>query len=468
MKKLICAFALVGGLIVLATLYGNLWGAKRPQPVTLMIWHTYVERMGDDFRALAREFNDTVGAKEGIVVTVATEANESSLNEMLMAAVKHDPGSPPCPDIAVVYPKIAFELVKIGALADLETLFPKSTLDRYVPQFLEEGMLAGDALYLLPIAKSTEVLYVNRTLFDRFAGETGVELSQLATFEGIMDAAGKYYDWTDAQTPDIPHDGKTFYYPDIPFDYAMIGFQQLGDDFVKDGGLNLESPAFGKIWDSYFPHAVRGSVAIFDKYGNYLAMTGDIVCATSTSAGAMFYPETVIYADNTKEDVSFDVLPYPVFKGGHRVVAQRGGGMCVIKSRDGGERAAGKERAAARFLEWFTAPAQNLRFTASTGYMPVTKEAFDLLMTGKLESVGSEYVRRALAATVVMRKDYRFFVPSVFDGFDDLQKKYVTRLINAAKEARRDYKDLLEIISADEALDRALENAKGNFMKGLR
>jgi multiple sugar transport system substrate-binding protein len=407
-----------------------------------MVWHTYVELMGDSFETLVREFNDTLGAKEGIVINVAVDAHASSLNEMLMASVKRDPGALSCPDIALIYPNIAVQLAKLDALADLSTLFTKNELDRYVPYFLEEGMLGG-TLYTLPIAKSTEVLFVNRTIFDRFARDTGIDISQLATFEGILDAAEKYYEWTDAKTPDVPGDGKTFYYPDTPFNYAMVGFEQLGDVFIKNGKLNLDSPNFRRIWDSYIPNAARGHTAIFDSYSGYLAMTGDIVCASGTSAGAVFYPKTIHYADNTKEDVSFDVLPYPVFEGGGRVVVQRGAGMCILKS------GAEKERAAALFLKWLTEPAQNLRFTASTGYMPVMKEAFDLLPTYEFESIENEYVRSAFRTIVSMWGNYRFYVPPVFDGLDELQRKYAARLISAAKDARREYEELRETIPPD-------------------
>jgi len=433
MKKLLCVLLIICVLIVFFAFHGDIWGTGRKKIVTLMIWHTYVEQMGDSFDALVQEFNETVGAKEGIVVSVAVDANASSLNEMLMAAVKRDPGAPACPDIALVYPNIAIELARLGALADLGTLFTKDELDRYVPEFLEEGRLGNDTLYILPIAKSTEVLFVNRTLFDRFSNATGVDISQLATFEGILDAAEKYYEWTDAQTPDIPNDGKTFYYPDTPFNYSMIGFEQLGDRFVKDGKLNLESQTFRRIWNSYFLNAVRGSVAIYDSYSGYLAMTGDIVCASGTSAGATFYPDTVIYADNTKEDVFFDILPFPVFEGGERVVVQRGGGMCILKSDSE------KERAAALFLKWLTEPARNLRFAASTGYMPVTTGVFEFLLAEELENIENELVRKTLKTTAAMKEDYRFFVPPVFDGFDELQRKYVNRLLTDAKGARSEY-----------------------------
>ncbi|MCL2338100.1 MAG: extracellular solute-binding protein, partial [Firmicutes bacterium] len=370
----ICAVTLA--TLLLFTLAGcSEQNRPTPQnPVTLTIWHTYVEGMRDSFDALVNEFNRTVGAKNGITIKVTAIANAPVINENLVAAANKDPGAPALPDMAVVYPNVAITLAENGVLADLDTQFSPQELAAFVPQFLDEGRLNGQALYLLPIAKSTEVLYVNRTMFDRFAAATGVSIDQLATFEGIENAADQYYQWTDAQTPAIPNDGKLFYYPDNLFNYSMTGFQQLGGDIVKQQKLNLADPIFQRIWDSYFIPAVKGNTAIFNDYGNYLAITGEVVCYTSTSAGASFCPDSVTYPDNTKEDVTFDVLPYPVFKGGNKVVIQRGGGICVIKSSPV------KEYAAGMFLKWFTAPDQNMRFTAATGYMPVTETAFQNVM----------------------------------------------------------------------------------------
>jgi multiple sugar transport system substrate-binding protein len=432
----------------------------KPNPkntVTLTVWHTYVEGMKTGFDELIDEFNYTVGAKNGITVKVTAIANSSVINEKLVAAANRDPGAPEMPDMAVVYPKVAVTLAEKGVLMDFGTQFSKTELANYVPQFLEEGRLGGDTLYVLPIAKSTEVLYLNKTIFERFATDTGVSIEQLATFEGIVDASEKYYAWTDAKTPGVPNDGKMFYYPDGLFNYSMIGFEQLGGAIVKDQRLNLSDPIFERIWNSYFPPAVRGGVAIYNDYGNYLAVIGDIVCTTSTSAGSSFYPHSITYADNTKENVTFEVLPYPVFEGGAKVAFQRGGGVCVMKSD------AAKEYAAAVFLKWFTQPAQNLRFTASTGYLPVTQPAFDDILANRLPEIENNIVKKALITTAAMQKDYRFYYPPMFDGFDGIQTKYVERLQKAARQARNSYHSLLAEQDAP-AFDTASKDARTTFV----
>lgn len=438
-------------------------GKPNPQnPVTLTIWHTYVENMQATFDTLVTEFNSTVGAKNGITVKVEYIANASVINEQLVAAAKKDPGAPALPDLAVVYPKAAVTLADLGVLSDLGVQFSPQELAAFVPQFLEEGRLGGDTLYLLPVAKSTEVLYLNRTIFDRFASETGVTIDSLGTFEGLADAAVKYFEWTDAVTPDIPNDGKMFYYPDGLFNYSMIGFQQLGGEIVKNGKLNLSAPAFQRIFDSYYTPAVKGGTAIFNDYANHLAITGDIVCATSTSAGAFFFPTKVTYPDNTKEDVVFDVLPYPVFEGGKKTVFQRGGGICVTKSTPEREYAAGL------FLKWFTAPEQNLTFTAVTGYMPVTQKAFDEVVAGSLPEIENPLVEKTLIVAAGMQKTHAFYFPPVFDGFDGLQTEYVKQIQAFVEDAKRGYKELRKTQDADAAFAAVSENAQGEFVSNYR
>jgi multiple sugar transport system substrate-binding protein len=427
------------------------------KPVSVTMWHTYVEQMKTGIDELVAEFNRTIGQKEGIAVKVTAVSNASVLNGKLIMAANGDPGAPDLPDIALVYPAVAFSLAEKGLLMDFSEQFSVSELSAFVPQFLEEGRLGSDRLYLLPVAKSTEMLYVNTTIFDRFSKDTGILLSDLSTFEGIARAAGLYYNWTDAKTPDVPNDGKAFYYPDILFNFAMTGFEQLGDRFVKGRSLDLSSPNFNRIWNCYYPGAVKGSIAIFNDFGNYLVKTGEIVCTTSTSAGAIFYPETVTYADNTKEESVFAVLPYPVFEGGQKIAPQRGAGMCVLKSSKD------KEYAAAVFLKWLTKPAQNLRFAFKTGYLPVTNDAFGDLMTGKLAGVENANVQKMFMTAVEMHNDYRFYIPPVFEGFDYLQKDYVDKLLRFVEKDRQAYLSLLKVQDSADAFNIVSDKALKRF-----
>ena len=109
--------------------------------------------------------------------------------------------------------------------------------------------MQDDSLYVFPTAKSMEVLFVNTTIFNRFARETGASMDDLHTFEGIARTAALYYDWTDQQTPEVAGDGKAFFLPDSLFNYSLMGVIQLGSEFIRDDRIDTATPEFRKVWD---------------------------------------------------------------------------------------------------------------------------------------------------------------------------------------------------------------------------
>jgi multiple sugar transport system substrate-binding protein len=402
-------------------------------PVTLNLWHNYGGQLKDTMDAMIDEFNETTGAEHGIMINVTSISGSATLHEKLTMAAYGDPGAPELPDITTAYPKTALLLAEKGLLVDLNDYFTPQELDAYITEFIREGRIEGDHLYVFPTAKSTEVLFVNTTIFNRFASDTGVRLEDLHSFEGIARTAELYYEWTDQLTPEVAHDGKTFFMPDSLFNYSLIGSQQLGADFIKDDRLNIAAPEFQKVWDYYYKPAVLGRVAIFDGYATDLSKTGDIVCSIGSTAGVSFFSPRVTYADNTSEPAELAILPYPVFEGGKKIAIQRGAGMSVINTSPE------KAYAAAVFLKWFTSPENNLRFVSSTGYLPVTKEAYGEIMSQEIEQAADNNMKKLLQTCQLMQREYEFFIPPLFEGIDQLQDQYESQLRETASSSRQSY-----------------------------
>lgn len=440
-------FAYLSIVILVPVIFMAGCANQASEPTILTLWHNYGGQLKDTMDEMIDEFNETVGAKEGIIINVTSISGSAAIHEKLTMAANEEPGAPPLPDITIAYPKTALVLAEKGLLANLDQLFTPDELSAYIPNFLQEGRLQGDHLYVFPTAKSTEVLFVNTTLFDRFAGETGARIEDLRTFEGIARTAALYYDWTDRQTPGIEHDGKMFFMSDSLFNYALIGCKQLGTDFVNVSTCNLTSPGYSRVWESYYKPAVLGQSAIYNGYATDLAKTGEIVCSTGSTAGVMFFSPTVTYPDNTTEPAELAILPYPVFEGGKKVALQRGAGMCIIKSTKE------KEHQAATFLKWFTSPENNLRFVTSTGYLPVTAEAFGEIMSREIESMPDQNIKKLLSTCKVMQKEYEFCIPPLFEGVDQLQGQYEDRFKELAAAARESYLELLNSSGPEEAYE---------------
>ncbi len=409
MKKLVSLILVL--LLTLTALTGcggsGLFAPK--EPVTLTMWHNYGGDMQQTMDLLIDEFNATVGQEKGVVINVTAISSSADLNDSLDMIVNGDPGAPAMPDIFTGYPKIAMQFAEKGMLAELGQYFTDKELEAYIGAFVEEGRLADGGLYVFPIAKSTEVLYFNKTLFDEFAAATGADIGLAATFEGLAQLAQQYYAWS----------GKQFFAADSWFNVAEVGAVQLGGSlFREDGTLDMQSDVFRYVFETLYTPAVEGGFAIYDGYSSDLSKTGDLVCSTGSSAGVLFYGDTITYADGTVRDVEYSILPYPVFEGGGSWALQRGGGLMVAASDER------REKAAAEFIKWLTAPEQNMQFISKTGYLPVTVQAFEVDMLSHLEELEDERIKKMLTAVLDMYSGYSFFAAPNFPTLDEESDRY--------------------------------------------
>lgn len=398
-------------------------------PVTLTLWHNYGGVMQSAMDQLVDNFNSTVGKEKGIIVTITSINSSSALNDKIIAAATKDPGAPELPNITTCYPAIAVHLAEKDLLIDFYDYFSDTELSEYVEDFIREGVI-DQQLRVFPVAKSTEVLFLNQTLFDRFSEQTGVSIEQLSTFEGICRTAKIYYEWTDASTPDTPGNGKAFFAIDSLFNFFQVGMEQLGQSFTQDQALVTAGNIYQHIHDTLFEPAVQGGYAIYNGYSTDLSKTGDIVCSTGSTAGILFYGDKIVYPDNTSETVEYSVFPYPVFQGGEKIAVQRGNGMTVIRSSEK------EEYASVEFIKWFTRAEQNLRFVMETGYLPVTKTAFDQILEGTANHIENVNIQKLLSTAIKMQHEYRFLIPPTFNTYDQLRREFEDQYRTILKTSR--------------------------------
>lgn len=434
MKKLLTLFLSIALLCTALTSCKNESPLDADKPVTLTMWHNYGGDMQATMDFLIDEFNSTVGKEKGIVINVTAISSSSELDKSLELIVNDDPGAPDMPDIFTGYPKLAIKFQEKGMLANLDNYFTADELSEYLPEFIEEGGLSDGGLYVFPIAKSTEVLYVNKTLFDRFAEATGAKIEDLATFEGIARLSEMYYEYSG---------GKQFYAADSWFNFAEVGMAQLSDSIFDGEALDLGGENYAHIFETVYSPAVEGGFAIYDGYSSDLSKTGDLVCSTGSSAGILFYGDTITYTDGTVESVEYDILPYPVFENGEKVALQRGGGLMVAKSNEK------KEYAAAEFIKWLTASAQNMRFVGETGYLPVTKLAFEIDLVPHLELLEDVRIKKMLTSVLSMYEDYEFFSAPTYAAFDEDSDKYEEEFKALLTSQREKHINGIEILASD-------------------
>lgn len=343
-------------------------------PVSLTVWHYYNGAQQAAFDELVSEFNATAGKEQGIYVEGYSQGSVTDLEKAVSQSVAGAVGSQDLPDIFSTYADTAYAVQQEGKLADLSQYFSEEELSQYVDSYIQEGYFDG-ALYLFPVAKSTEITMLNTTDWQPFADATGSTLEELSTQEGITAVAKRYYEWTDSLTPDIPDDGKAFYGRDSMSNYFIIGMKQMGTDIfdVTDNQVTLRTDRaqLRRLWDNYYVPYVNGWFASLGKFRSDDVKTGDILAYTGSSSSSMYFPDQVVLEDSSTP-ITFAVLPAPVMEGGEHINVQQGAGMAVTKSD------AAHEYAACEFLKWFTSKDTNLRFVCDSAYLPVRKDANSL------------------------------------------------------------------------------------------
>lgn len=371
------AAASVASALMLSGFFGigknNSSSLDPDHPVSLTVWHYYNGAQQQAFDELVSEFNAGEGKELGIYVEGYSQGSVADLEQALSDSVAGKVGSDPLPDLFSTYSDTAFAIQKEGLLADLKNYFTDEELSAYVDRYIEEGYFTNDgSLYLFPVAKSTEIMMVNTTDWEPFAAETGCTFEDLKTIEGVIEVAEKYYDWTDAQTPDVEGDGKAFYGRDSMSNYFIIGMKQLGEEIfsVENGEvtINTDKDKIRRLWDNYYVPYMKGYMGAFGKFRSDDVKTGDLLAYTGSSSSAMYFPDAVMTDDDIR-DIDFTILPAPVFEGAETCNVQQGAGMAVTKSDEA------HEYASACFLKWFTRKENNLRFVCESAYLPVTKEA---------------------------------------------------------------------------------------------
>lgn len=450
-SKLLCC-VLAGALCV------SLTGCQKKEvldpknPVTIELWHYYNGPQNVAFEKLVKEFNETEGQTQGIVLEAFSQGNNiEQMIEKVMAAAEKKVGAGDMPDIFTAYADNAVQLDKIGVVAELDSFFTEEELAGYVPGYLEEGRFDGKGtLKIFPTAKSTEVLVLNKTDWDAFAAESGATLEELATIEGLVAVSQRYYQWTDEKT-ETPEDGKAFFGRDAMANYCFVGLAQMGQPLVSvsEGKptLNIDEQAFRRLWDCYYVPFIKGQFGAFGKFRSDDAKTGDIIALVGSTSAAAYFPTQVVDAQGASYPIEALVLPPPLFAGGQAVAIQQGAGMVIAKSDPK------KEYAATQFLKWFTEEERNLQFSANSGYLPVksagnSPEQLQQVIAQRTEPLALA-LSGALQVGMEIAKSHIMFTSPVYDGSNNLRV-----LLDEAleKKAKTDREAVLEAVQGGSSL----------------
>jgi len=439
-------------------------------PQVLTLWHYYNGAQQQIFDELVLEFNETIGLEKGIVIAPVSQGGVNDLADKLMDSANRKTGAARMPDIFAAYADTAHAMNQMDLVADISRYMTAEEEAEYMDAYIQEGRLdASGALKVFPIAKSTEMMLVNKTEWDAFAAATGAQVSLLSTWEGVVEASRMYYEWSG---------GKAFFGRDAFANYILIGSLQLGVEMfsVEDGimTLNLDEAVMRRLWDNYVVPYVNGWFGAYGRYRSDDVKTGQLVALVGSTSGALYFPAEVTRDDGSTYPIECMTLPLPNFRDTQPCAVQQGAGMVVTKSTPE------REYAATVFLKWFTQTENNIVFSLNSGYLPVKKEAnqSELLHEVMEQQNMTGLVHDIIDIGVQITSSYRLYTNNAFDNGYEARQVVDASMAREAERALEqlgmlteggmDRQAALELLTGDEAFASWMESFRKDMMTALK
>ena len=357
------------------------------------------------------------------------------------------------PNVCITYPDhIATYLTGNHVIAPLDDLFTNSkyglggselrfdgpTLEEIVPQFLSECKL-GASYYALPYMRSTEALYVNKTMVEQL----GYTLPDNPTWDFVWevsdaatakDEAGNYR--VNGQKTMIP-----FIYKST--DNMMIQMLRQKDAgySTAEGEILLFNDTTRELLQEVAVHARSRAFSTFkiSSYPGNWFNAGQCIFAVDSTAGATWMGTDAPLLDIPEEElVEFEtvVLPVPQFDPANPKMISQGPSVCVFYKDDPQE-----VLASWLFTQFLLTNSVQIPYAETEGYVPVTLKARqDPGYQDYLDRAGEdnrEHYRTKIDATrLLLENTENTFTTPVFRGSPSVRDAAGTLIESVCKSER--------------------------------
>ena len=156
----------------------------KTEKTKIVYWHSYTDQHEEKFLELAAAFN----ASQDEYELVAEQQPYSEIDSKTMQAVRNGTG----PDLVNMYPSDAVNYLNEGRLVDLSVYINDPEIG--IPNFKDNvpaGQYSeitqwGDGIYVFPCTTAGEVLFYNKTMFDKYGLEAPKTWTELAECSKII------------------------------------------------------------------------------------------------------------------------------------------------------------------------------------------------------------------------------------------------------------------------------------------
>ena len=405
-----------GGNQVLAGNFEIPEGGYDGSEVTITFYHTMGSNLADVLNIYIEEFNELypnitivheqVGGYDDVRDQIKTELT-----------VGNQPNIAYCyPDHVALY-NIARAVVTLDDLiaSDMEVTRADVTTDilgltdEQIADFIEgyynEGKQFGDDLmYIMPMSKSTEVLYYNKTFFDANG------LTVPTTWEEMEALCARILE-IDPDCIPLGYDSEANWFITMTEQYGNPYTSASGEEhFLFDNDANKE---FVKMFRDWYQKGYVTTQEIYGAYtsGLFVATTGtNSYMSIGSSAGATHQRPTKT-ADGYPFEVGIATIPQ-VNAESPKVISQ-GPSLCIFKDANPQE-----VIASWLFVKFLTTNVNfQAEFSMASGYVPVLKSVAENEVYAQFlaNADGGDFIS-ALSAKICLDQENAYYTSPAFNG----------------------------------------------------
>ena len=416
--------------------------------VTIKFYHTMGANLREVLDLYIAEFNklypnieikhDQVGSYDDVRTTIATELTAGE-----------EPNIAYCyPDHVAMY-NISKSVVTLDNLiastqevkradGSTEVLgLTQAQIDDFIAGYYNEGKSFGDELmYTLPLSKSTEVLYYNKTYF------TENNISVPTTWDELEQVCKKILEIETAKGEKCIPLGY-----DSEANWFITMCEQLGTDYTSATGDhylfdNADNHAFVKKFRDWYQNGLLTTQTLYGAYTSGLFVNQDPTAATSymsigSSAGATHQRPTKGEDGNYPFEVGITTIPQA--DASNPKVISQGPSLCIFQKSNPQEVVASW-----LFVKYLTTNVEfQAEFSMASGYVPVLKSVADNEVYKEfLNSADGGNNIAALSAKICMEQEKAYYTSPAFNGSSTARDE-VGALLTKCLSAQTDNVDQL-------------------------
>ena len=274
----------------------------------------------------------------------------------------------------------------------------------FIPGYYNEGKQFGDGLmYTLPLSKSTEVLYYNKTFFDEH------NLTVPTTWDELEAVCAKIKEIDPTSIP-LGYDSESNWFITMCEQLQSPYTSANGDHFLFDNETNRE---FVERFNGWFQKGYLTTQTLYKAYtsGLFVAQEGTrSYMSIGSSAGATHQRPNMV---NGEYPFEVGIATVPQADANNKKVISQGPSLCIFQKANPQE-----VIASWLFVKFLTTTVEfQAEFALASGYVPVLKSVSQHpVYAGELEKANGGDFITSLAAKVCLEQADFYYTSPAFVG----------------------------------------------------